>query len=112
MKNLRFVHRNATLDLVFEPPSSLNLTDVDPEIRYWVDVYGDPNRQINHIISYRTTNLFYNFTIVHPHPEDLYLFVVTPQSNIDQAVNGTPAEINGSFFYGTKFGMLELTNSQ
>ena len=45
--------------------------------------------------------LQYNLTIVNenPNPRDIFLFTVTPRSNVQGAIDGMPSHINASFSF-------------
>ena len=84
---------NATsIDLAWEPPFSLNITGVEPDIIYCVDVINiTAGVQVPDFLISRCDVIDpqYSFTVENPDPRDLFLFVVTPRSNIEGAMNGT-----------------------
>ena len=82
-------------------PYSLNLTKAEPDIVYCVDVYDvTDDKMRNHLIS-NCTIVDEKFTIKvdNPDPTKLFLFVITPRSNVEGAMNGTAHAIDGRFSY-------------
>ena len=85
--------------ITWDPPFSLNLTDIDPDIVYCVEVYNITCGRRDLIISdcnviepsYTSDALYEGF---------LYNLIVTPRSNVDSAQNGTSSIITGIYYYG------------
>lgn len=80
---------------MWDPPYSLDLTSTDPDIVYCVDVY-------NHSCANHRIHIISNCSIedsVYPYnsPQDIGLleYVVTPRSNAEGVINGTPSVLKG-----------------
>ena len=87
--------------LTWKPPYSLNLTGVEPDVAYCIDIYNVTDGAYDHLISTcDVTTTWYTFSVSHPDPRDLFQFTVTPRSNIAGAKNGTPSEPMEAYFYG------------
>ena len=98
--NLTSTSTVSALRLIWEPPFSLNLTTVDPDIAYCVDIFNITAGFLssNHLIS--DCNVFephYIFVLDHPDSRDQFHFIVVPRSNVEGARNGTPNEIIGTY---------------
>ena len=90
--------------LSWMPPFSLDLTAVDPDIAYCVDVYNITEGGLLHVSS--NCNILspnYMFTVENPDPMDEFEFTVTPRSNVEGARNGTRSQITGRFSLQSKF---------
>ena len=82
----------------WEPPFSLNLSHINPNIIYCVDVY-----KFTQCINLTSDPLVSDCNVAHPHytytqqdgSDDLLQFIVTPRSNVDNAVNGISATRKG-----------------
>ena len=92
-----------------EPPFSLNLPEVDPDIVYCVEIHNTSittralTEHENHLVS--NCSVFgphYLFTVDQADPRDLFQFTVTPRNNVEGAKNGTSSVINGSFLFQSK----------
>ena len=71
----------------WEAPFSLNLTNIDPDIIYCVDIYNITCGARDHLISdCNVTDTSYNFDAYDCRCE----YTVTPRSNTKRAMNGTP----------------------
>ena len=92
---------NENIHLTWQPPFSLNLTTAKPDIVYCVDITlfnitdgGD------HLVSNCSVfSSHYNFTVENPDPRDSFQVQVTPRSNVDRAMDGTPNEINVTLIF-------------
>ena len=96
--------------LSWTPPFSLDLTAVDPDIAYCVDVYNITDGGLLHISS--NCNILspsYTFTVENPDPTNEFEFTVTPRSNVEGARNGTRSQITGRFRLQSKFIILYLS---
>ena len=81
--------------LFWEPPFSLDLTAVDPNIVYCVEVYNITCGRRDLIISdCNVTESSYTSDDIAPHGY-IYEYTVTPRSNVEDAENGTSAEVAG-----------------
>ena len=103
MKELR--KEGSTLS--WDPPFSLNLTSVDPDIVYCVDVYNITcgGRELVFSDCNVTEN---NYTSDAIAPDDyIYEYIVTPRSNVQGAKNGAPSQpMRGKYNYNNI--MIEL----
>ena len=87
----------ANFSLVWEPPFTLNLTNVYPDIIYCVDVYNVSCADRQHLVS--------NCSLTEPtyrygynrQQTDLLEYIVIPRSNVQNARNGTPQVLTGTF---------------
>ena len=80
--------------IFWTPPFSLNLTGVDPDIVYCVEVYNITCGKRDLIISdYKVTEPMASYTsddiTLHGY---IYEYIVTPRSNVEGARNGTPSQ--------------------
>ena len=81
--------------LVWDPPFSLNLTNIAPNIVYCVNIYNNSCSRRHHVIS--DCNLLETTYSFHTSQEmDLLEYVVIPRSNVANARNGTPSFIRGT----------------
>ena len=87
---------SSRISLSWKPPFSLNLTTAEPDVVYCVEIY-DMDRE--HLNSSCIFELQYNLTVESPDPRDIFQFTVTPRSNVQGAIDGTPSHINGSFSF-------------
>ena len=84
VKGLRM--ENATIK--WEAPFSLDLTNVDPDISYCVDIYNMTCGVRDRLISdCNVTETSYSFDT----DGYQYEYTITPRSNTEQAMNGTPS---------------------
>ena len=83
--------RNASI--IWEAPFSLNLTNVEPDIVYCVEVYnitcGGRELLISDCDVMETS---YTSTL---QPGYIYEYTVTPRSNVEGAQNGTSKNVTG-----------------
>ena len=78
--------------LIWDPPFSLDLTNVDPDIVYCVEVYNITcgGRELVFSDCNVTENSYTSDTIV---PDGyIYEYIVTPRSNVQGVQNGTPSQ--------------------
>ena len=73
----------------WEPPFSLDLSEVEIDIIYCVDIYNITCGVKEFVVSDCNVTST-NYTI--PHDGYLYKFIVTPRSNVERAINGTPSQ--------------------
>ena len=85
--------------LVWSPPFSLDLSSSDPDIVYCIDIY-------NNSCTSNSTLIISNCSIVdsvYPYnsPQEIGLleYVVTPRSNAEGVINGTPSVLKGWILY-------------
>ena len=83
--------RNSTT-LSWSPPFSLDLTNVEPDIVYCVDVYNITCGGRELLISdCDVTETSYTSDVIVPDGY-IYEYIVTPRSNVEGAINGTPSQ--------------------
>ena len=83
-----------TSTLSWTPPPSLDLTNVDPDIAYFVDVYNITCGMRDHIISdCNVTEPSYTRRVAGD--RFIYEHVITPRSNVPEASNGTSQSLKG-----------------
>ena len=83
--------RNFTT-LSWKAPFSLDLTNIEPDIAYCVDVYNITCGGRKLLISdCDVTETSYTFDGISPEGY-LYEYIVTPRSNVEGAINGTPSQ--------------------
>ena len=84
--------------LSWEPPFSLDLTGVDPDIVYCVEVYNITCGRRDLIIGdCNVTEPSYTSDDIAPHGY-IYEYTVTPRSNVQEATNGTGHTVIGKCF--------------
>ena len=95
---------SSAIQLLWQPPFSLNLTTAEPDIVYCVNVFNitDEGMEREPLIS--NCSVFetcYNFVVDNPDPQDLFQLIVTraPRSNIEGARSGNTKEINASYMH-------------
>ena len=77
--------------LIWNPPFSLDLTYVDPDIVYCVEVFNITCGERELVISdCNVTENSYTSDAIAPDGY-IYEYIVTPRSNVQGAVNGTPS---------------------
>ena len=82
--------RNFTT-LSWNEPFSLDLTNVEPDIVYCVDVYNITCGGRELLISdCDVTETSYTSDVIAPDGY-IYEYIVTPRSNVEGAINGTPS---------------------
>ena len=88
------LERNASI-LSWVAPFSLDLTDVDPDIIYCVEVYNITCGRRDLIISdCNVTEPSYISGYMAPN-DYIYEYTVTPRSNVEGASNGTSVTVAG-----------------
>ena len=76
----------------WDPPFSLNLTNVDPDIAYCVEVYNITCGGRELVFSdCNVTENSYISDAIDPNGY-IYEYIVTPRSNVQGAQNGTPSQ--------------------
>ena len=93
---------SSTIYLNWKPPFSLDLSAVDRDIIYCVDVYKADATSFHILRNCSVFDPHYNFSLDNPDPNEVFTFVVMPRSNVDGAPNGIPTTINASFSYNSK----------
>lgn len=96
--------------LIWTPPFTLDLTGVDPDIIYCVEVYNITCGRRDLIIS--DCNVTEpSYTLNGTEAGDIYEYIVTPRSNVEGAKNGTPSRLNQSSTSGKVCTVHVETNS-
>ena len=89
VSNVRVAKNSSTLS--WTPPFSLDLTGVDPDIVYCVDIYNITCGRRDLVISdCSVTEPSYTSDDIAPRGY-IYEYIVTPRSNVEGARNGTPS---------------------
>ena len=87
------LHRHNVTTISWIPPASLDLTDVDPDIVYCVEIYnitcGGRHRIVANCSVFET-HFSWNIS-----SHELYEYEVVPRSNVEGAGNGTSASLKG-----------------
>ena len=88
MKHLR--KEGSTLS--WDPPFSLDLTNVDPDIAYCVEVYNITCGRRELVFSdCNVTKNSYTSDVIAPDGY-IYEYIITPRSNVQGAMNGMPSQ--------------------
>ena len=92
-------HTTEELLLMWTPPYSLNLTDVEPDIAYCVDIYNITCKSRN--ILFSNCSIITSELVVNLVNASQYIFeiIVTPRSNTESARNGTSNAVKGRIYY-------------
>ena len=80
------------------PPPTLDLTDVDPDIIYGIEVYNitcGSHDLLSH--NYNLATSFYGDALLDP--DYVYKVVIIPRSNVHGAKNGTRLVEYGKYYY-------------
>ena len=92
---------STSISLSWQPPDSLNLSYVEPDIVYCVDVFKITCGIEQVLSKFDFTQSYFYYNVNDPDPRDIYQFVITPRSNVVGAINGTASEpITGWFMKG------------
>ena len=88
--NLRFVNEAScdSISIAWEAPFSLNLTNAEPDVLYYVDVYNITEGEEIMVESVNIAEEYYNFSHANLSLRQEFNFTVTPVSNVPGAVNG------------------------
>ena len=92
ISDLKVNSTSSMIHLNWKAPFSLNLSAVDPDIVYCLDIFKvfDLELSRDHLVSNCSVfETHYNFGI-NQDPRALLQFSVTPKSNVEGARNGTP----------------------
>ena len=94
VSNLRFVYEAScdSISIAWEAPFSLNLTNAEPDVLYYVDVYNITEGGEVMVESVNITEEYYTFSHANLSLRQEFNFTVTPVSNVLGAVNGTNSE--------------------
>ena len=89
---------NGTLCLSWTPPFTLDITNVDPDLYYTIEITSTADAENPSTISCNDCSSEYKFTVNNSSPCDSYTFIVVP---VNGARNGTPSvPLLGSFIQG------------
>ena len=91
VSNLRFVNEAScdSISIAWEAPFSLNLTNAEPDVLYYVDVYNITGGGKVMVESVIIADQYYTFSHANLSLSQEFKFTVTPVSNVPGAVNGT-----------------------
>ena len=81
-----------SISIAWEAPFSLNLTNAEPDVLYYVDVYNITEGGEVMVESVNITEEYYTFSHANLSLRQEFNFTVTPVSNVLGAVNGTNSE--------------------
>ena len=85
-------HNKQNSTLFWRAPFTLNLTNVEPDIVYCVDVYNITCGGRELLISdCDVTETSYTSDVIAPNGY-IYEYIVTSRSNVEGAINGTPSQ--------------------
>lgn len=87
------IKRNGST-ITWDAPFSLDLTGVDPDIVYCVEVYNITCGEINPVL--KDCNVVDNIVTCSCEPYFIYEVAINPRSNINQIMNGTVLAIKGT----------------
>ena len=91
MRDIKVHDFNSTI--TWNPPFSLDLTNVEPDIVYCVDVYNITCGGRELLISdCNVTETSYTSDVIAPDGY-IYEYIVTPKSNVEGAINGTSSKL-------------------
>ena len=81
--------------ITWEPPFSLNLTDVEPDIIYCIEIVPvlNCNEEVSVIRDCNITTNYYDAESLNP--GYTYNITITPRSNVDNALSGLPSVLEG-----------------
>ena len=87
------VFNGSVISLTWKSPQSLNITNVEPDIVYCVNIFLITGCK-HQIIETNCTVLQPKFTFMksNPDPRELFQFIIIPRNNVKGALNGTPSE--------------------
>ena len=71
------------------PPPTYDLTDIEPDIMYIIDVFRSDGV---HVKNYSTLYVTFNISLMEFNNSCLHFFTITPRSNIKGAVLGTRSD--------------------
>lgn len=82
--------------ITWNPPFSLNLSNVEPDVIYCVDIFNVTCERFDHLISdCSVLDPTYTFSSTIEESRYIYGVLVTPRSNIESARNGTSLLLQG-----------------
>ena len=77
--------------LSWQPPFTLNLSNIEPNIVYCIDVFTISCGTIHAFSKCDITQLYFQYN--GSDPRNKYQFIITPRSNVAGAINGTASEL-------------------
>ena len=87
--------------IIWEAPFSLNLTNIEPDIVYCMEVYNITCGR-SHVIS-DCDVMESRYTNDELQSGYIYEYTITPRSNVQGALNGTKREISGQYYLHCTF---------
>ena len=81
-----------SISIAWVAPFSLNLTNSEPDVLYYVDVYNITGGEEVMVESVNIADQYYNFSHANLSLSQEFKFKVTPVSNVLGAVNGTNSQ--------------------
>jgi len=96
-RNLTVLSNRSSVCLSWTRPFSLDITGVDPDFWYCVEVYNISQGRTPLTINCSVYETQFCFTAPNPSPCDLFEFRVFA---VNQVGNGSVASVNGAFFEG------------
>ena len=100
--NPRIILINGTLYLSWIPPFTIDITFVDPDLHYIIEIMNITSAGNSSTIpcdNCPVASPDYVFAVENPSPCDSFTFVVIPTN---EAGNGTPSDpLQGAFFQGS-----------
>ena len=99
MSNITVNTSQEIQEIKWDPPFSLDLTNVDPDVIYCVEVYkttcgGNPKSLVTSDCTLFEPYMIYMLDIVND--TDLLELKIIPRSNSKGSINGTALSINGT----------------
>ena len=89
--------------ITWDPPFSLDLTNIHPDVIYCVDIYNITCGIAQHLVSdCDVVVLYYTFYS----EDEVHKFIVTPKSNVANSRNGTTSFQSGIIRYSSTNTLL------
>ena len=96
VNNLKIKLNSSNTLITWDPPFSLNLTNVHPDVIYCVDIYMITCGVTQHLVSDCDVAVpYYTFYS----EDEIHRFIVTPKSNVGNSRNGTSSFQSGIIKY-------------
>ena len=99
MSNITVNTSQEIQEIKWDPPFSLDLTNIDPDVIYCVEVYkstcgGNPKSLVTSDCTLFEPYIIYMLDIVND--TDLLELEIIPRSNSKGSINGTALSVNGT----------------
>ena len=78
-----------SISIAWEAPFSLNLTNAEPDVLYYIHIYNITGGEEDMVESVNIAEEYYTFSHAKLSLSQEFNFTVTPVSNVPGAVNGT-----------------------